>query len=400
MNDAPADLIKQGEALIRIENETLQKAALIRRRDMRAVLEAALDELEIVPELAARAFYAIPYENRAKADTTWVKGTGIKGALALMRQWGNASAAAPIVLESEDSATVEGVFIDLESNIRIRREKRVTRYATRYRGGAPQRVRLSDSEWDQAVASATSKALRNAILDGLPDWLIESYFQRAQEIAGNQERISAEGQGETVADTIAKKFGALGVTVEQIEIRLGHPLKRITDEEVGILRGLYNALNASEVSIAEAFGGSSGSQASEGAAVEDILAGGAQQTGGTVKARKGRGNGRRKAARAIKAEVAPEPAQTVAAPAEEPAQTVAVPAPEPEPAQAVAAPVAEAETSAPPAGDIVHETDDPRPISERPDVCSHCERHDNVLAMVGHRQGCPNAEPSSAEATE
>ena len=64
MNDTPVDLVRQGERLMRIENDTMLQIAVQRPRKEQEVTKAALQELELNPEQAKSAYYSIPYKER------------------------------------------------------------------------------------------------------------------------------------------------------------------------------------------------------------------------------------------------------------------------------------------------------------------------------------------------
>jgi len=51
--------------------------ALAHKRDEKKVLEDSLQELELVPEFACKAFYVIPFKNKSTGEVVNVEGPSI-----------------------------------------------------------------------------------------------------------------------------------------------------------------------------------------------------------------------------------------------------------------------------------------------------------------------------------
>lgn len=241
-------LVSQGEAIIRIENETLMQVAIQRPRDEQKVLDGALKELELVPEEAASAYYSVPFKT-PDGQTQLVEGPSIKAAMALARRWGNCSAAARMLSEDATGINVEGVFIDFESSFRVLRPHRVSRFLKRRSG---QIVELSPDRLQMATQAGCSKALRNAILAGLPAYLVNSFFKKAKTIVAGGKLEDRATQAE--ADKAIRAFAPYNVTAEQIEKNLELPRTQWTRESIATLRGLYTALKDGQTTVEEAFG--------------------------------------------------------------------------------------------------------------------------------------------------
>lgn len=288
------ELIRGGAAIVKIENDSLFAIAQLHKRDEQMILEQAIAELKMVPHMAARIFYALPYKNhvrgcddRANCDcpTRYVRGMGIKGSLNLARRWGNCSSTVRVTDEDEEWIRLEGVFIDFETRARFSKP----RVVSRFRNYGNRRVKLYDRQWEQLVAAEASKAQRNAILDGLPDYLVESYYQEARGLAIETER----GEGsEPVHLRVLSSFVLLNVDKETLERYLGHTIEEITDDEIANLRGIRNAIADKEQTAGEIFGfkeeeeppGSGGESSAEqtdtDGAAERVAGSGATTTGG------------------------------------------------------------------------------------------------------------------------
>lgn len=243
-------LVAQGVALIRIENETMMQVAVQRPRDEAAVVKGALSELDLVPEEAQKAYYSIPYRERQQDGSvkiTKVEGPSIKAAMTLARRWGNCTTGARILQEDKEGYDIEGVFIDLETNFRITRPHRTSKWY-KPRGGGMQL--LSVDRQLMAVQAGASKALRNAILAGLPAYLVSAYDKKARAIVGG--KLDDPAEAKTIA-AVLKAFSRWSVTKEQLERYAELPADKWTGTEVADLRGLYNAILDGQTTVDEVF---------------------------------------------------------------------------------------------------------------------------------------------------
>lgn len=329
-----------GATIVKIENESMMSLAVQRPRDPAKVLQEALQELELVPSLAARNWYSIPFKNHVRGcprrncncPSKPVEGPSINAARNLMRQWGNASAKALVTSEDDEKLTLAGVFIDLQTNVRFERPFTVSKWQHRRNGPA---VKVGQERLVQAIQAGASKAERNAIIAGLPDWLVKSYTDKARQIA----RKDAKENKFDVIDV----FMTVGVNRDLLERYLGKSVDKIDDDERVHLIGMYNALRDREQTIEEMFGtdepaeNGNGGETEKPRTVEDIIQGGAKVTGGT---------------------------QAESKPAEPPAE----PKPEPE----------EPEPTKP----------DRDPLDFEGDNCPGCERHKDLIPDQGHHRDC------------
>jgi hypothetical protein len=252
MNDTPVDLVRQGERLMRIENDTMLQIAVQRPRKEQEVTKAALQELELNPEQAKSAYYSIPYKERIPGQPgqfkiTKVEGGSIKAAMALARRWGNCTVGGRVMSEDEQGWDIEGVFIDLESNFRVSRPFRVTKF---YKARTGEVTFLNVDRQLQALQSGASKAIRNAVLAGLPAYLVNGYVDRAKVLTGG--KLDAKPKPE-VLQSILNFFSKMKVTQAQLEKYLDLPLDKWLGSEVADLRGLGNAIQDGQIKAEEAF---------------------------------------------------------------------------------------------------------------------------------------------------
>lgn len=273
--------LEQGHALVRIQNGVLQRIAVERPRVDAKVLKAVLSELELAPELAAKNYYSIPYKQRVDGQerTVYVEGPSVRAMENIARRWGNCDVSSGILEVREDDATLMGVFLDYETGYRRTAQVRVSRMKHKRGGGT---YTLAQDKWALELAKGCAIAARNATQQALPHWLVKRFFDKCKSLAAEREKKG--GKVPTWA-TILAGFSQWGVTAEQLEALVGHALDDTThfatDEELSQLRGIKNALEDGELGVADFFPTAEKAERKT-SPVEDVLAGGAAITGGTV----------------------------------------------------------------------------------------------------------------------
>jgi hypothetical protein len=247
--DVPGLVVNQGVAMMRIENETMTMIASQKPRNEKAILDGALAELELYQEQAKAAFYSIPYKDREKG-TVYVQGPSIGAAMALARRWGNCNASCRLISEDENGWTVSGVFIDYESNFRVDRPHRASKWMKLRDSGKT--ILLDDKRQLMAFQASVSKAVRNAVIDGLPAGLVSSYFERARAIVGGKLDAKAEPKR---LEQLLHFFGQrYKITKAMLEAKVGRPMDEWLGIDVANLRGLGNALFDGQETVETLFG--------------------------------------------------------------------------------------------------------------------------------------------------
>lgn len=275
--DGMREALGQGHALVKLQDDQLQQISVATPRlSGELILEQAIKEIELFPELTSENYYSIPYKDRSgqQERTTYVQGVSVKGSNNLARLWGNCAVSQGVLEVRENDATVVGTFLDYESRVIFRAEHRCSRFQTR-RGGST--VRLDENRWNMLIASTASKAKRNATLDGLPSWLKARYFQHCLKIAAGKVKDEAKQRGTQPWQEIVKAFKTLGVERSDLEKLLGHPVTKVNDDELGRLRGIYNGIKSGDLDKEGVF--SSTEQEPTGN-VDEALAAGAETTAG------------------------------------------------------------------------------------------------------------------------
>jgi hypothetical protein len=189
-------------------------------------------------ESAAECTYALPRDGKA------ITGPSIRFAEILKACYGNCRAAARVVHVDriEKYVEAEGIFHDLENNTAT--SARVRRRISGKNGKV-----FSDDMILVTGNAASSIALRNAILGGIPKPLWRRAFEAAQD--------AAHGDIQTLAvnrDKALKYFARFGVTPDQVFAALGlNGVEDIMVEHIGTMRGMCEALKNNEATVEEMF---------------------------------------------------------------------------------------------------------------------------------------------------
>lgn len=239
------------------ERRSQQDFALANPRNEKAILEGALAELAMVPELAEKSFYVIPYEDKKTGKTVNVEGPSIKAAMALGRRWGNCTNGARVADGNDERIIVEGVFIDLQTNVRTLRTISVSRYFVSKK--TKQRFPLREDRLNMAIQAGMSKAVRNATLATLPAYLVEAHFAEAKRIAGGGKIKGSKVKAAPVPERYKKmyaQFEILGVDQKAVDSYINGQVDPLLDESqvLGHMIGIYNAIKDQQTSVETVFG--------------------------------------------------------------------------------------------------------------------------------------------------
>lgn len=266
LSGSMAEHVASGNAVIKYQTETMMRVAIERPRNVKACLQAALDEVEAIPEEAENNWYAIPHRDHEmgcpkprnrKGELTcncpeeFIEGPSINAATTLARCWGNCLGRVRFDDDTDSFVRLSGVFIDFQQNVTFEAPTMVSKL---YRARGGNVVRLAEKTLEKAIGAGSSKALRNAILKGIPKPIIAKYIKTAKEVWERHQK----DQGMTLAARIEKMvpaFAGFGVTEKQLAGYLKHPIGKCSAEELATLQGIYNAIKLKEQTAAEIFGG-------------------------------------------------------------------------------------------------------------------------------------------------
>jgi hypothetical protein len=240
------ELLKDGASIVRMENSTQMQIAIQHPRDEKAILDAALAELDIYPSMAKEAWYVRPVGKEEGSETQKnAEGLSIRAAESLANRWTNSSYGTTIVEEDDDSIKLAAVFLDYEKNIRHVTESRVSKFITR-RDKSVQR--LTPDRLDLKVKAETSKILRERILRSLPPGLRKEYENKVKAILGG----STKKGGVTLRDVL-ETFSTVRVFISQIEKYMGKPKDQWSKDDLITLLGIANSIKDGERTVDDVF---------------------------------------------------------------------------------------------------------------------------------------------------
>lgn len=185
---------------------------------------------------AQESIYALPRDGKV------IEGPSARFAEIVAYSWKNCRYGARVVDESGEFVTAQGVFMDLQQNNGITYE--VKRRIVDSKG---RRYKLDMI--GVTANAASSIALRNAILKGVPKAIWNPIYQRARHVVMGDFKTLANRREEAI-----KAFVPFGVTVEQIIGVLGLKGKEeIGLEQLVVLRGILTAIQEGDTTVEQAF---------------------------------------------------------------------------------------------------------------------------------------------------
>mgnify|MGYP001564355853 CR=1 FL=1 len=272
MTNNQGEIVDGGMAIMRVENENQQIAAIQRPRNEKKILDGALEELRMSPDFAKKAYYSIPYKD-AKGNIVNVEGPSISSAMTLARRWGNCANGSRVVGVEAERIIVEGVFIDYETNLRTLRQVPVSMY--RYDKQTNSTVPLRDDKLTMAISAGSSKAVRNAILASLPVGLIHRYISEAKSLTvqNGPKRLAQKSVKDRIL-ALMDVFVSKGADAKSVGLYMNQLMAQGNETEtLATMNGTLTAIEDGHASIADVFGGQQSPQAVSGPlpTVTDLL---------------------------------------------------------------------------------------------------------------------------------
>lgn len=189
-----------------------------------------------------RFYYGWSVKDKRTGRSSMIEGPSVKLALAACRCYTNCAVDMLPVQETADAWIFSAVFIDLESGFTLTRQFRQDKSSTVY--GELGQARKDDVRFQ----IGQSKAIRNVVVNAVPDCLIDEAMQAAK--SGAMARLDkfVDEKGMVYAvDQILKGLGRYAVTVEAVLLKLGiADLKAIDKKELLALRCDLSALDAGQ----------------------------------------------------------------------------------------------------------------------------------------------------------
>lgn len=235
-----ATAIEQSRAVAEV-----QAAVVVAQQRPRDV-QRAIEQMEYScrqKELAERAFFSFPRAGGA------VSGPSVHLARELARCWTNIQYAVQELRRDDANgiSEMQAFAWDLENNARTAAIF-IVPHAKDTKNGRKALAELRDVYENNANQGA--RRVREAIFAVLPTWFTERAKQLCHETLAS---VSGEELEEKL-DAAAKAFARRGVTLGQLETRVGQPRAKWTGEEFAQLDVLFGSIKRGEISVEDAFG--------------------------------------------------------------------------------------------------------------------------------------------------
>ena len=215
-------------------------------RDIHKSVEYAVQLATMDEATAQSCFYCLP---RKEKDGTKkeIRGGSIRLAEIMANAWGNIHAATRIIENDGRHITAEGVAHDLQANVKISMQNKVSiRFGEKngkdgYTANADMQTVLSNA--------ASAKALRNAIFKVVPKALVDRVLEKAMSFAvGDQKTVNSK-----VADVFDKLI-KMGIDKQKILDYYGREtMSHITVDDFKSLIGVGTAIKEGHIKIEEVF---------------------------------------------------------------------------------------------------------------------------------------------------
>lgn len=241
------ELIGQGKTLVKTQVGHQTAIAVQVPRDFKKFVQAVTDEAM----MAGKAFYySFPVKSKDK-DTgaitrSTIEGGSIGMAMALIRNYGNAAVEIEVAAEDSLTTTFRASVVDMEKGVTIPRLFRYKKTPGKKRGGFDE-----DRTADADFQIAQSKAMRNAVLKFMPEWLLDTLMDACQ----SSELKAIERMGVVPArEQMVKVCKGMGVTIPS----LLSALEKDKLEDIGAIdlvhvKGMVQAIRDKQATVAELF---------------------------------------------------------------------------------------------------------------------------------------------------
>ncbi len=232
-------VVEKGRTLQQVRTGYITAVSVQRPRSIARIAANVLEEAK----LAGKSFYyGWKVRNKKTGRDSIVEGPSIDLSMAIARHYGNCA----IEVEEEETLshyTFKAIFIDLESGFTSPRL---------FQQRKKQTIGMEDEDRqaDIVYQIGQSKAIRNAIIRAMPNWLIEKAIETAKdaELKGiNPENIAL------ARARILEFFQRHGISLEQIETSLAKKIDQWNPQEIVDLRGSATALKEGRISPNELF---------------------------------------------------------------------------------------------------------------------------------------------------
>lgn len=205
-------------------------------RSVTAFRRETMEMVTLDQRIAQECIYAIPRDGKV------IEGPSARFAEIVASAWGNCRAGARVVNEGPEFITAQGVFHDLQRNVAITFE--VQRRITGKNG-----KRFGSDMIGVTGNAASSIALRQAILKGVPKAFWADMYDAARKMAAGDQKSLVTRRVDAI-----KAFMVWGVKPAQVFTMLGvQGEDDVSLDHLVILRGVATAIRDGETTPEQAF---------------------------------------------------------------------------------------------------------------------------------------------------
>lgn len=214
----------------------------VKVQEPRRMAKIAHNVLQEAALAGSSFFYAWEVKDRRTGRSQRIEGPSIDLAMSMARNYGNCA----IDVNMQDVGgyyLFTGIFVDLETGFTCPR-------LFRQRKGQNTGMKDTERQEDIVFQIGQSKAIRNAVVRAMPEWLVA----KAIETAKDAELGKIKPENMHLARTRAISFfEPYGVTTERMESNIGRPVDQWTPQDIVNLRGMATAVKEGRVSADELF---------------------------------------------------------------------------------------------------------------------------------------------------
>ncbi len=227
-------------AISKAEFDQAVVVAHAHKRSVKTFLDECLQLATLNEQIADDCIYALP--RKEDGQTKMIEGPSARLAEIVAHSWGNCQIGARVVEEGREFVRAQGVFYDLERNVRITYEvsrRIVNKYNKRY---SADMIGVTGN-------AACSIALRNAVFKGVPKAFWNPIYEAARRVVAGDSKTLVNRRSEALS-----YLQKLGAPADKVFALLGvKGAEDITLEHLAQLRGLASAIKEGEITVEEAF---------------------------------------------------------------------------------------------------------------------------------------------------
>lgn len=188
------------------------------------------------PRLAEAARYKFPRGGKP------ISGPSVALARELARCWGNVRSGFRVVEANSETIHLKGYAIDLETNAYFELEDKFERLVQRKIRGETKWVAPDERDLRELVNKRGALLERNCLLKLIPPDVVETALAESEKTLIKAAKGDLKQSRDDTIRAIVRVFLDFGVSTEDLEDWLDHPLEQITELELADLREMYSSI--------------------------------------------------------------------------------------------------------------------------------------------------------------